>query len=245
MNALRHPFSGVCRRGFTLIELLVVVTIIAVLAAMLLPALAKTKDKAKQISCASNLKQLGISLHLYAGDWNDTFPAPDQSFGTNVCWFYAIDSYLGKAVGTSGPLPEQKVALIKQDPIWSSFDPAVRTNWRTIKMNFKLIGNDFDPFPANAASASPSWRKVTDINKPTTTPLLFDGRCEEVSTASPDRSIFNGYEKYVSRRHGGGLGANILFTDGHVELWSKGRLWSPSGWDNDTTTLNWWAQLVP
>jgi prepilin-type N-terminal cleavage/methylation domain-containing protein len=59
-----------CRRGFTLIELLVVIAIIAILAAMLLPALAKAKQKAKQTACISNMRQVGISLVMYAGDYN-------------------------------------------------------------------------------------------------------------------------------------------------------------------------------
>lgn len=71
------------QRGFTLIELLVVMAIIATLASMLLPGLSRAKEKARTVTCINNLRQLGISIRLYADDHGDRFP-PSHAAGKNT-----------------------------------------------------------------------------------------------------------------------------------------------------------------
>jgi prepilin-type N-terminal cleavage/methylation domain-containing protein/prepilin-type processing-associated H-X9-DG protein len=93
-----QPTRQVALLGFTLIELLVVIAIIAVLAGLLLPALAKAKEKAQSIACLSNIRQWGLAAWMYEDDFEDFFPYEgnpgDISTGLNLNgWFNVVADY--------------------------------------------------------------------------------------------------------------------------------------------------------
>jgi prepilin-type N-terminal cleavage/methylation domain-containing protein/prepilin-type processing-associated H-X9-DG protein len=88
------------RKGFTLIELLVVIAIIAILAAILFPVFARAREKARQTSCLTNLKNMGLAIQMYAGDYDEVLPLGYDEFAFRVYkdergfWVGKIEPYV-------------------------------------------------------------------------------------------------------------------------------------------------------
>lgn len=88
------------RKGFTLVELLIVIAILAILAALLFPAFAKAREKARQATCTSNLKQLGMAMEMYLQDYDESFPYQrtpcwmSRGTDTGLCWPEQVHPYV-------------------------------------------------------------------------------------------------------------------------------------------------------
>jgi prepilin-type N-terminal cleavage/methylation domain-containing protein/prepilin-type processing-associated H-X9-DG protein len=255
----RSSPTVLAREGFTLIEILVVVAIISLLIAILLPALAKTRESARSTQCMAQLKEWASAIRMYADDNKNTLPfedrpKPHQDVNGDkvwddtgwICWFDSMDKYFGV---------KQVSEAIKICPSIRWDDPNREESY---KMNSKLAETNIAQDPDKAALER-AYRKMSTLKYPSQTVILFDG---DVGGGTPQAPALNfkgrwrlgvnpaGGADDVNYRHL--RSANLQFADSHVERFLKKVLeeksynnspviWQPADmgpWDPDPPQSN-------
>ena len=207
------------RRGFTLIELLVVIAIIAILAAILFPVFARAREKARQTTCLSNMKQIGLATMQYTQDWDEFYPPgiifdPDYGLGVSSTIATILDPYIkSKGVWTC---PSQTGLGVDNAPLWYGSD----NYYRPKHYVFNLLANGYLVPPSSAMTSITG--NLTSMAAPANTGQML---CWSVAPEwglhfLPDdfawvRMILVDIMGGTTEAHTDG--SNLLYCDGHVK----------------------------
>ena len=224
-------------RAFTLIELLVVIAVVGILAAILLPALARSKAVAKRIHCVGNVKQLALTAHLYADDNQDWLPTifdfsesmsgEDRLFWTWLIW----DGYLGRSKDVfqcaGNRIPRDWLSFSNEFNFsygWNryglndggrGYGSLVGKRERSVK-----LGSVVSPSDCVVLGDTAGWAFYPGTVSSSGS-TVYDFRSSNVTLSPPFLSpvarfgLLPRYSFDLTRRHYGN--ANMAFLDGHVE----------------------------
>ena len=192
---------------FTLVELLIVIAMIAILAGLLLPALNVAREKARAISCVSNLKQQGLAFTMYLNDYKETMPlglTTDES-KASCRWFNAVPEHSGTKYWK-----DTTAAHVVPAGIWSCPSARIeKTFGYTYHFGFNnvLSGQSTRSLQA-ILNAIPETGGLSISKGPTATPVMMDTNDQSIVYFSARPYSQNKF----ARRHSG---MNVMYLDGH------------------------------
>ena len=201
------------KRGFTLIELLVVIAIIAILAAILFPVFARAREKARQASCQSNLKQIGLAVQMYAQDYDERLPLGD----------YPGAAHYDEFTGDPDSLWYWQYNLLQPyiKNIQIFVCPSKQIENRMCGCRQEGAPRALWGYGLNCtAGDNPIGRALAEIQAPAETVYAADADCVVVRTDQPEWYTLTGHGLCPTTFSPHNDGKNHLYCDGHVK-WHK------------------------